>query len=178
MHTNEAVSGLTVGSFVYPVKDWLNDGFSNSTTGGNCTSGYLWVQPDPWRWPIREVEYRTVKVRMKLSEVEELREAVKGNKAARAALNKLAHLIEIEGGLLMWREPTMKAPSRGWRKVPLSWKGAMRMARRVFRGTTAAASGHVLAYVLWNESAWPFNADDRHALQTQLVAARNSEERP
>lgn len=65
---------------------------NNYTTVGQYLAYYDWN----YKWPWRMVETYAPKIRLKLSEVEALREAVKGNKAVRAILNRFAPFIEIE----------------------------------------------------------------------------------
>lgn len=91
---NGKPSGLPVGSLVK-----LSD-----TTGGpfdgryDVPSDYLErriTQPSPAYWQALSPPLNRM-VRLKLSEIETLRLAVSGSDEARAVLNKLAHLIEVE----------------------------------------------------------------------------------
>lgn len=87
--------------------DWLNASntvqLSSNLSGGNAagySSGYC--VGDYW-YPYLQPIYRPTyvlsgqpKLRLKLSEVERLREAARGDEALRATLNKFTPYIEVE----------------------------------------------------------------------------------
>lgn len=105
-------SGLPVGSTMYLAGDWLGNvtdcGYVNlldtnainydnnllNTSTNVWHSGYNWIQPT-YYWPYY-TRFEREKVRLKLSEVETLREVARDNSKVRDVLNKLSHLIEIE----------------------------------------------------------------------------------
>lgn len=83
-------SGLDVGTTAYVGSNWLEMSGTNFL-GTNYSYG--WVQP-AYPWTITETRREMVK--LKLSEVEVLREAARKNPEVKKVLNKLSHLIEIE----------------------------------------------------------------------------------
>lgn len=90
MYTTKKPSGLQVGSVVKlsGTTDWLKDDPLGTVRNSYIPQAYY----DYSYWST----LRSNRVRLKLSEVEALREAVADNKKVRAILNRLAHLIEIE----------------------------------------------------------------------------------
>lgn len=71
-------------SAVYLSNNWLDAAQMSNGVYGWTTPTYSWTS------------YVTQKVRLKLSEVERLRDAAKADKKLRDVLNKLAPAIEIE----------------------------------------------------------------------------------
>lgn len=88
---------MSAGQTVYPTNDWLS--FSNTASatlsiGGNISSD--WYTPTYptyyYTWPT----YSERKIRLKLSEVERLREVARKDEGVREILQKFSPHIEIE----------------------------------------------------------------------------------
>jgi hypothetical protein len=100
--SNEAAAYQGAASTTYtPVSDWLNttsnaiqlsDNVAHYGQGGLCYNGLYYPWYTPYVWNVTA----PVKIRLKLSEVERLREAARGDEALRATLQKFTAHIEIE----------------------------------------------------------------------------------
>lgn len=91
---------MSTGQTVYPTNNWLSwdktDSGATLTVGGTDNlTGDWWTPTYPSYWYTYPT-YSERKIRLKLSEVERLREAARGDEGLREILQKFSPHIEIE----------------------------------------------------------------------------------
>lgn len=93
---------MSTGQTVYPTENWLSFSNNDGTTGATLTvgstntlTGDWWTPTYPSYWYTYPT-YSERRIRLKLSEVERLREVARKDEGVREILQKFSPHIEIE----------------------------------------------------------------------------------